>query len=150
MIFLIEYNRSEGHIVTFRDFDDSQRREAEDSRLEIELDLNRKGVQHEVVLLEAASQDELRRTHRRYFEDLRQILKSRQEFTAVDESGREYRLRVYQESVSASTRANPLAVAPGVKRIVTEHGESVNRLKTGEYQIVATGVILRSSDRDVP
>lgn len=76
MIFLIGYNRSEGHIVTFRDFDDSQRREAEDSRLEIELDLNRKGVDHEVVLLEAESEDALRLTHRRYFEDLRQILKS--------------------------------------------------------------------------
>jgi len=77
MIFLIEYNRSEGSIVTFRYFDDSERRKAEDSRLEIELDVNRKGVDHEVVLLEAASEDALRRTHRRYFEDLRQILKSR-------------------------------------------------------------------------
>ena len=76
MIFLIEYNRSEGRIVTFRDFDDSQRREAEDSRLEIELALNRKEVENEVVLLEAASEDALRLTHRRYFEDLRQILKS--------------------------------------------------------------------------
>lgn len=76
MIFLIEYNRSEGHIVTLRDFDDSQRREAEDSRLEIESNLNRNGVDHEVVLLEAESEDKLRLTHRRYFEDLRQILKS--------------------------------------------------------------------------
>ena len=76
MIFLIEYNRSEGQIVTSRDFDDSQRREAENSRLEIELDLNRKGVDHEVVLLEAASKDALHRTHQRYFEDLTQILKS--------------------------------------------------------------------------
>ena len=76
MIFLIEYNRSEGQIVTSRDFDDSQRREAEDVRIEIELDLNRKGVDHEVVLLEAASKDALLRTHRRYFEDLTQILRS--------------------------------------------------------------------------
>jgi hypothetical protein len=76
MIFLIEYNRSEGSIVTFRDFDDSQRREAEDSRLGIELDLNRKGLDHEVVLLEAASKDALHRTHQRYFADLEQLLKS--------------------------------------------------------------------------
>lgn len=76
MIFLIEYNRSEGRIVTIRHFHDSQRREAEKSRLEIELDLNRKGVDHEVVLLEAASEDELHRTHQRYFADLTQILKS--------------------------------------------------------------------------
>jgi hypothetical protein len=78
MIFLIEYNRSEGRIVTFRDFDDSQRREAEDSRLGIELDLNRKGIDHEVVLLDAASEDALHRTHQRYFKDLRQILEGGQ------------------------------------------------------------------------
>ena len=77
MIFLIEYNRRKGSIVTFRDFDDSQRREAEDSRLEIELDLNRKGIDHEVVLMDAASDDALRLTHRRYFEDLRQILEDK-------------------------------------------------------------------------
>ena len=75
MIFLIEYNRSEGYIVNFRDFDDSQRREAEDTRLGIELDLNRKGIDHEVVLLEAASKDALHRTHQRYFADLTQILR---------------------------------------------------------------------------
>jgi len=76
MIFLIEYNRSEGRIVTIRDFDDSQRREAEDLRLANELELNRKGVEHEVVLLEAESKDALCLTHQRYFKDLAQILKS--------------------------------------------------------------------------
>src|SRR5206468_7523414 len=63
-----------GRVVTFREFDELQRREAEDARLGIELDLNRKGIDHEVVMLDAASEDALRRTHRRYFEDLRQIL----------------------------------------------------------------------------
>ena len=76
MIFLIEYNWKIGSIVTIRGFEDSQRQEAEDSRLEIELDLNRKGVDHEVVLLEAKSKDALRLTHQRYFADLRQMLKS--------------------------------------------------------------------------
>jgi hypothetical protein len=75
MVFLIEYNKSEGRIVTFREFDDSKRREAENLRLEIELDLNRKGVDHEVVLLEAENEAALHRTHRRYFDDLRQMLK---------------------------------------------------------------------------
>jgi len=88
MIFLIEYNRSEGSIVTFRDFDDSHRREAEDSRLGIELDLNRKGIDHEVVLLDAASEDALRLTHRRYFEDLTQILKSAGGQNVEDKRGR--------------------------------------------------------------
>ena len=75
MVFLIEYNKSEGRIVIFREFDDSQRREAEDLRLEIELDLNRKGVDHEVVLLEAENEAALHKTHRRYFDDIRQMLK---------------------------------------------------------------------------
>jgi hypothetical protein len=77
VIFLIEYNRSEGRIVTFRDFEDSQRRLAEDSRLEIELDLNRREVDHEVVLMEAANKDELRKTHRRYFGDFEPIQEER-------------------------------------------------------------------------
>ncbi len=76
MIFLIEYNRSEGRIVTFRDFDDSQRLEAEDSQLEKELDLNRKGIDHEVVLLQAASEEALQLTHARYFRSLREMLES--------------------------------------------------------------------------
>lgn len=73
MIFLIEYNRSEGEIVTFATFDSSERRVAEQARLQLELRLNRLGNPHEVVLLEANSETALRRTHRRYFENLRQL-----------------------------------------------------------------------------
>jgi hypothetical protein len=76
MIFLIEYDRPQGQIVTFRSFDDSDRARAEGVRLDIELALNRKGMEHEVVLLEAVSEDALRRTHRRYFEKAGQIVKS--------------------------------------------------------------------------
>ena len=76
MIFLIEYDRPEGRIITFKNFDDSERTKAENARLEIELELNRQGVDHEVVLLEAANEDALRRTHRRYFETAREILNS--------------------------------------------------------------------------
>jgi len=88
MIFLIEYNQSEGRIVTIRNFDDSQLREAEDSRLEIELDLNRNGIDHEVVLMDAASEVDLRRTHRRYFEDLRQILEPKPMQPSLDKKHR--------------------------------------------------------------
>jgi hypothetical protein len=76
MIFLIEYHRPKGRIVTFKRFKDSERLKAEKSRLGLELDLNRRGVDHEVVLLEAANEAAVRRTHRRYFEDPRQIVKS--------------------------------------------------------------------------
>lgn len=70
MIFLIEYDRPEGRIVTFRVFKDSELGSAEDARLSIELTLNRGRVQREVVLLQAADEQALRRTHRRYFEDV--------------------------------------------------------------------------------
>jgi hypothetical protein len=46
-----------------------------DARLEIELDLKRRGVEGEVMLLEALSEQALRRTHRRYFEDAQQIVR---------------------------------------------------------------------------
>lgn len=76
MLFLIEYDRNRGSIVTFRSFEDSKREMAEDSRLEMELKLNRLEVEREVVLLEAASEQALRRTHRRYFEDLAELATS--------------------------------------------------------------------------
>jgi hypothetical protein len=76
MIFLLEYHRDEGRIVSLKVFRESARLEAEDAKLEVELDLNRRGLDHEVVLLEAESEEALRRTHRRYFEDFREIVKS--------------------------------------------------------------------------
>jgi len=76
MIFLIEYNREEGRIVTFLKFENAQQREAAETRLEIELDLNQKGIDHEVVLFDAESEDALRRTHRSYFETFRQMLET--------------------------------------------------------------------------
>jgi hypothetical protein len=69
MIFLIEYNRHQGKIITFRAFDNSERRKAEDERLAMELTLNRLGTEHEVVLLEATTEEDLRSYNRRYFED---------------------------------------------------------------------------------
>jgi len=72
MIFLIEYDREEGRIVTLRSFED--RPEAEQSRLDLELSLNATNdLDYEVVLLEAANEEAVRRTHRRYFEDLTEL-----------------------------------------------------------------------------
>ena len=73
MLFLIEYDRSSGRIVSFRSFNDLEGEVAEDSRLQLELELNRLGTEREVVLLEAASEEALRRTHRRYFETLAEL-----------------------------------------------------------------------------
>ncbi len=76
MLFLIDYDRNRGRIVTFKTFDYSERQKAEDSRLEMELELNRLGTEREVILLEAATEEALRRTHRRYFEDLAELVNS--------------------------------------------------------------------------
>ena len=70
MLFLIEYDRARGRVVSFAEFANSDRAVAENARLELEIRLNRAGVEHEVVLLEAASEAALRQTHRRYFEDM--------------------------------------------------------------------------------
>jgi hypothetical protein len=74
MIFLLEYDRSGARLVTFKTFDDSNMRDAGDARLELELVLNRRGVNHEVVILQAASEQAVRRTHRRYFESLKELV----------------------------------------------------------------------------
>lgn len=76
MILLVEYDRGTGKLVSSSEFDDSQRREAEALRLNTELELHRKGIDREVILLEASSKEALQRTHQRYFSNLVDILKS--------------------------------------------------------------------------
>ena len=70
MIFLMEYDRSRGELLRIEAFEDAARDAAENERLQRELNLHRKGVQREVVLLQAATEDALKETHRRYFADI--------------------------------------------------------------------------------
>jgi hypothetical protein len=76
MIFLLEYDRRQGRLVTFKTFDDGQRADAEQARLDLELSQNRARVHREVVLLEAATEGALRKTHRRYFQNAREIIEA--------------------------------------------------------------------------
>ena len=76
MLFLVEYDRSKGKLVTLQSFSEQQRELAHNLRLDLELKLNRDGLSREVVLLEAVSESELRRTHRRYFEDLSELVRA--------------------------------------------------------------------------
>ena len=76
MIFLIEYDRTTGVVIDMKSFSDDCRKAAEDARLGLELELNRSSLVREVVLLEARSEEALRRTHRRYFENLAQLTRS--------------------------------------------------------------------------
>jgi hypothetical protein len=74
MIFLIQYNRELGRIIKIESFTDSDRKHAQEQRLNLELSLTEDGVDDEVVILQASSEEALRRTHRRYFEDLDELL----------------------------------------------------------------------------
>lgn len=76
MIFLIEYNRQKGTLITFRKFRNGEKTKAQKIRLELELNLNKKNINHEVVILEAAKESILRHTHRRYFESIEKIARS--------------------------------------------------------------------------
>jgi hypothetical protein len=73
MIFLIEYDRKAGKLLSIATFSDSLRPEAESSRLSLEIRNLDAGFTHEIVLLDAASEADLRRTHRRYFEALENL-----------------------------------------------------------------------------
>ena len=76
MIFLIEYKRSAEELVTFRRYEESQRQQARRDQLDLELDRNRHRIENEIVILEADDEATIRRTHRRYFESMRQLLNS--------------------------------------------------------------------------
>ena len=73
MIFLIEYDRAHQNLVKFKKFKNSENLEAKKIRLDLELDLNRRKINHEIVLLQASSEALLRKTHSRYFESIEQI-----------------------------------------------------------------------------
>ncbi|MBS1175330.1 MAG: hypothetical protein H6R05_1461 [Burkholderiaceae bacterium] len=75
MIYLIEYERKTATLVQFKEFDANQRDEVWKECLDLEIELNAKGIQHEVVLLEAESKEALYKTHQRYFATVEEILK---------------------------------------------------------------------------
>lgn len=73
MIYLIEYDRERGRLHSLRQFGAAERELAARARLELELSLAQAAVAREVVLLEAASEEDLLRTHRRYFAGLTEL-----------------------------------------------------------------------------
>jgi len=84
--FLIDYDRSKGRIVKLQKFKVAERAKAEAARLVLELQLHRQGIEREIVLLEAPSERDLRKTHGRYFEDVAGLAK--QLVKAAQKSGR--------------------------------------------------------------
>lgn len=73
MLFLIQYNRTAGQIASMKSFEDGNRAAVSDARLALELELFRRGNEDEVVVLQAVNEEAIRRTHRRYFEDLESL-----------------------------------------------------------------------------
>jgi hypothetical protein len=76
MIFLLEYDRKRGTLRKLKPFSGVDRAQAQRERLDIELKLRRSQEPCEVVLLEAADEETLKRTHKRYFNTPRQLVES--------------------------------------------------------------------------
>ena len=68
MLFLIEYDPKKRERKSLKTFDDSEEEQARKERLALELDLHRKKIDNEVVLLKAKSEAVLQHTHQRYFD----------------------------------------------------------------------------------
>lgn len=66
-LFLVVYDRSRAHTVDLVRYEASQRRSALQARNDRELQ-ELENPEIEVVILEADSEDDLRRTHARYFD----------------------------------------------------------------------------------
>lgn len=69
MIFLVRYDRTRGRLISLDRFEDSCREEARGRRLTLEIQCTKAGDDHEVVLLESASERNLAMTHGRYVPD---------------------------------------------------------------------------------
>ena len=78
-IFLVEYDRTAGNLVSIQEFPAADRNKASAYRIGRELELHKSGVRREVVILEAESESALWRTHQRYFQDVRQLVESGRE-----------------------------------------------------------------------
>ncbi|MBW8311753.1 MAG: hypothetical protein K0M64_06910 [Rhizobium sp.] len=74
MLFLIEYDRLRGDIVSIATFSDDKREQVNDARLELELRMRSDAPGREVVVLDAVDEDALRLTHARYFKSAQALL----------------------------------------------------------------------------
>lgn len=71
-------------------------------------------------------------------------------FTAYDDSGNSYVLEIYADVIDAGTMDDPNAEHFGVHKILTADGSHVNRVSKGSYQIVSSGLNLKSDDPSAP
>lgn len=76
MIFLVHYDRKQGKLVSMAAYTDRDRLEASKAKMELEISLLGSTGVNEVVLLEAATEDDLKGSHSRYFKTLEQLKSS--------------------------------------------------------------------------
>jgi CHASE1-domain containing sensor protein len=88
MLFLIEYDRLRGEIVSMTTYADAQREHVDEARLQLELRLRREATKREIVVMEAANEDALRKTHARYFKSAQALAPSA---SGIATSGQEAR-----------------------------------------------------------
>ena len=72
------------------------------------------------------------------------------QFIATDEKGRRYTILIYTNIIKAGTFEDPSMEVEGIKELKTFEGMAVNRLEKGKYQIVQSGIIVRSDSPDAP
>lgn len=65
MIYLVKYDRVTSTTLEIRGFESAE--QASKEKLQVELEMLKSGAKYEVVVLEAADEAALRRTHGRYF-----------------------------------------------------------------------------------
>lgn len=67
MIFLIHYDTTQGRLLSLEAFTEEDMASARAARLRLELELGDEQSSHEVVLLDAPNEEQIRHTHSRYF-----------------------------------------------------------------------------------
>ncbi len=67
MIFIIEYDPPANNLLSLQKFPDAELREARDILHQMELNVFRNKLRHEVVMLEAEDEATIRRSHAHYF-----------------------------------------------------------------------------------
>jgi hypothetical protein len=74
MIIVVSYDRKKGRVLRLERFSNDQRERAQTLRLELERGPGKENHEIEVVLLEAASEEALQRTHAKYFKTFHDIV----------------------------------------------------------------------------
>ena len=88
MLFLIEYDRLCGEIVSMTTYANDQREQVDEARLQLELRLRRGAAKREIVVMEAANEEALHKTHARYFKSAEALVPSAPRISAPSQEAR--------------------------------------------------------------